>query len=1794
MTSSVSPFFSRRGLRSLALLCSVSAVAIGAHGGAQAGQLSASAFQTYDPTTASSITAGPFALYVVSASSILPTQLNEGFTEVGKKTAGFDLLSPSQLQANLLTAIEPVVIGPGGKLYLLDGHHTFTALDNSIYGSNAQVYVNVVANYSNLTTSQFLQTMQSQNLLLPLNDGVPETVNTATGAPLPTSLTGLTNDPYRGLEYSILKNKSSKLFTTASNLTGAVGSSTAGLDKMTGFYSDFLEAAAYRGANNGLGLPYLSPIDIAIATKWNLKGSNVTTLPNVGTVTVAQLPGFILSQNITVSSVISNSTMAGGALDGNGTFTGITSINAGTATNPIIIGTSNTGFIMQLGNDNGFGVTLSGANTYTGGTSILAGDLTIASDASLGAASPAGAVIDPNNIKASVQAANGIIFNSLSEGNGTLTLGTVSGGGTSTFALNRPIAVDGESATINLNGYITTLTGQLISLGSNGVGLGNATGVSDLTIDDPTNKGTLILSTASPYFYGNIIIGTSNGAPTVRVMNDAALGNTTGVAASIGQVDLNGGTLQAGASFAASERNIFLGGGSSFDVNGFTTSWGNLTDVQRTLTVINSNTTTAGAVTFASLNISGSNTTSATGATATLALTGGTAGESVTLTNGVVRTDRSTLFITPTSISSGTTLGASEKVFSSVAPILTNGIVSPWTIINLGSSSAGGGNNRFNFATYNAATGYGVATYTKTGSGAAGGITVAGATDVVEQTAAGTLTADVHAYALKVDSGAVITATGHTLTLGDGTNPAGLILSGSSAAITGGTLAFGGSEAVVIVRSTTTVTAALTGTNGLTLAGTGTLTLGAASSGLSGVVNVDSGTLNITVANALTNVSSVNLSNVKSSPSAAILTLSASNTFASLNSAGNNSSVTLSGGAALTIGDSQNFNSTLSSTISETGAAVVGAITKNGSGMLDLSGISSKTSTPGLGLASGSTIVVNGGVLRLTAAAFSSKDGTVVASNTITLNNGSEVQFAEGGGSVLANAVQDGASPGSGGILHLIGGTLKLTSTSNTYSGGTVVEQGSTLDLTTANVSSGNANIANAGGEIVFDQTFAGTYNGVISDARQMEATTGSLLAGSLVIDDSTGNHTGNVTLSKVQAYSGGTFVEAGTLTLGVANAIAMSSGVDLGRVGGPAGAGAAAASDPVTATLALLANNTIQGLMDETGNNTAVQLNGNTLTLNVASGSSFGYAGVISGTGGLVMSGSGTEQLTGVSTYTGATTINGGLLSVNGSIASSSLTTVNAGGTLGGNGTVGNTLINGGTLSPGNSIGTLNVAGNLAFTTAATYLVQVSQTGSDLTKVSGTAALAGTVQVVSSDGTYRFNQAYTILTANGGLGGTQFNSLALPSYVTGALAYSPTDVSLTLSLGLERVAGLNANQFAVASAIDRGVNSNGSLPAGFTNLLNVSPTALPGVLSQLSGEIGTASLQTTFNAMTQFLGTLLDPFIGGRSDGSAPPSATGYADDDVSSYAAAARKRSAGANDAYAMITKAVPRNPLIEPHWSVWAAGFGGSQTTEGNTALGANGTTSSIAGGAVGADYLLSPNTVAGFALAGGGTSFSVANGSGSGRSDLFQAGAFVRHTAGAAYVSAALAYGWQDITTTRTVTVAGLDKLQAKFDANAFSGRLEGGYRYLTPWAGVTPYAAAQFTTFDLPAYAEQAIVGTNNFALAYGAKSVTAPRTELGVRTDRSWAMTNAILTLRGRLAWAHDYNTDRTVGATFQSLPGSSFVVNGAAQAADNALTTASAEVKWLNGFSLAATFEGEFSGTTTSYAGKGVARYAW
>ncbi|MHC2254160.1 T5SS/PEP-CTERM-associated repeat protein/autotransporter-associated beta strand protein [Bradyrhizobium embrapense] len=861
-----------------------------------------------------------------------------------------------------------------------------------------------------------------------------------------------------------------------------------------------------------------------------------------------------------------------------------------------------------------------------------------------------------------------------------------------------------------------------------------------------------------------------------------------------------------------------------------------------------------------------------------------------------------------------------------------------------------------------------------------------------------------------------------------------------------------------------------------------------------------------------------------------------------------------------------------------------------------------------LGAATGG-LTFNGGTLQFT------NSFTLAATRAVTMNaaggtfdtNGNDVSFG-------------GAFTGTGGMTKTGAGTLTLTlvglSSTAGYSGptnvlaGTLragadfafapqsafnVAAGATLDLNGHGVNiaslagAGNVTLGNMGGLGLVGFPGANTtFSGVISGS-------GSVAKFS----------DGTLTLSGANTYSGDTTLATGGLRLVGAGTLGLASN-SLELLSPHATLDLGGSTQTQNGGLFMLAGTIANGTLASSG------------TFQVQSGN---ISAALAGTGSLVVPASPASLarviLSGTNTYTGNTTVSS-TLEVDGSIASSALTTVNSAfnvpGVLSGTGTVGTTLINGGILAPGIVIpglgitvpgpltgtpGTLTVAGNLAFTSGALYLVQVNGATASLVNVNGTAALAGNVQAVFTAGS-SLSKQYTIL-HSAGLGGTTFDALKtinLANFIA-SLSYTDTDVVLNLvstigppppvTPGGIATPGLNGNQQNVATALNNFFNSGGTLPPGFVNLFFLTGASLANALTQVSGETAAGSQQTTFDAMGQFMGVLTDPFLSRIGGADVMPGAPGFVDESASAYAA--RKN----NDAYAMFTKAPPAAPF-QQRWSVWAAGFGGSQSTDGNTATGSNNTSSSIYGTAVGADYLFSPNTIAGFALAGGGTNFSVTNG-GSGRSDLFQAGAYLRHTEGAAYVSAALAYGWQDITTNRTVTVAGADQLRAEFNANAYSGRLEGGYRFVTPWIGgigITPYAAGQFTTFNLPAYAEGVVTGASTFALADAARSVTDSRSELGIRTDKSFAVSNAVLTLRGRLAWAHDFNPDRSVTSTFQTLPGASFVVNGAAQARESALTTASVEMRWLNNWSAAATFEGEFSSVTTSYAGKGVVRYQW
>jgi outer membrane autotransporter protein len=606
------------------------------------------------------------------------------------------------------------------------------------------------------------------------------------------------------------------------------------------------------------------------------------------------------------------------------------------------------------------------------------------------------------------------------------------------------------------------------------------------------------------------------------------------------------------------------------------------------------------------------------------------------------------------------------------------------------------------------------------------------------------------------------------------------------------------------------------------------------------------------------------------------------------------------------------------------------------------------------------------------------------------------------------------------------------------------------------------------------------------------------------------------------------------------------------------------------------------------------------TIVSGVIADFSCGCGGILPGS--LVKIGTGTLTLSGNNTYTGSTTVNGGTLEVDGSIAHTSSVMINAGGTLSGTGLVDpplatTTIASGGTLAPGNAAsptGTLTIGGNLAFLSGAFYLVQLTPSAAAFTTVGGTANLAGTVQAVLAPGSYS-KRSYDILHATGSLAGTTFNGLTLsnPNY-GGSLSYTTTDVFLNLTAALGGIgSGLNINQQNVANALNTFFNNGGVLPPGFSTIFGLTGPQLSQALSQLDGEDTTGAQKSAFQLMSDFLNLMLDPSSGGGGFGGGGGSGSGGATGFAPEQDATLPSEIVSAYNA--MLTKAPPKPQTFDQRWTAWGSAFGGTSHIDGDPVIGSTNVRVGDFGFAGGMSYHLSPETLFGFAIAGGGTNWSLDQNLGSGRSDAFEAGVYAKTHSGPAYLSAALAFANHWFTTNRTSALG--DQLQGKFQGQSYGGRLEAGYRFSVPATnyliGFTPYAALQAQSFHTVAFTETDLTA-GGFGLNFAAMNATDTRSELGMRADDLTMFGAMPLILRGRLAWAHDWVSNPALGAVFQTLPGSNFIVNGAAPPKNSALTTASAELRMTENWSLLGKFDGELGRGAQTYGGTGTLRYSW
>ncbi len=396
----------------------------------------------------------------------------------------------------------------------------------------------------------------------------------------------------------------------------------------------------------------------------------------------------------------------------------------------------------------------------------------------------------------------------------------------------------------------------------------------------------------------------------------------------------------------------------------------------------------------------------------------------------------------------------------------------------------------------------------------------------------------------------------------------------------------------------------------------------------------------------------------------------------------------------------------------------------------------------------------------------------------------------------------------------------------------------------------------------------------------------------------------------------------------------------------------------------------------------------------------------------------------------------------------------------------------------------------------------------------------------------------------------------------------------------------ITKNGGSIADAIDDYVANGGTLPLSFQILALLSPTELAAALEELSGEVGTGVTPATEQGMDSFLSLITD-------HGGGLETVTGQPNDKPESGRTVSVMGYAPTPDAPGAAAFAdFDNGPLDDANvWTVWASAFGGSTTTDGDALVGSHERTIQDAGIAIGFDRQVSPDTLVGVALSSGRTSFSLSDDLGSGDAATLQAAVYARSSFDQAYLSGALAIGHNQVSTSRWLTFAGADHFTADFATTSLAGQIEAGYHF--GW--LTPYAGLRVQRVSSPAYSETTAEGASTFALDYDEATSLTVRSEVGVRAEWRNALDSGDeVALFAGLAWVHDHAVEGTTTASFQSLPGSSFVVEGASAAADSALVSAGAELALNSGLSLSGQLNGRFSENSIGYGGSAKLSYSW
>lgn len=1122
-----------------------------------------------------------------------------------------------------------------------------------------------------------------------------------------------------------------------------------------------------------------------------LSGTGSLTIAGTGPITLTGLNTYAGGTTINSGSTLIGNT---DSVQGNILNSGVLQIGKGTSTT-YAGAISGTGSVEVTG---GQSVIFSGLNTYSGGTTIDATTTLIGTTQSLQGDFTNAGTLQFN------QAANGSFAGDVTGSGGV----RISGGGTLTFTgLNSytgGTTVDTGSSligtTANVQGGFTNNGNVTFTQNAAGTYSGNMTGTGHVDI---AGTGPITFSGSNSYTGGTTVdFGSSLTGTTSSITGDYA---------NNGSVKFNQSTQGSYAGNMNGDGSVTITGGGLVNMTGMNSYHGGTTidsgsTLSGTTNSLQGNITDNGAMIFNQSfagtyagNISGSGSLEDLG-TGTIRLTGVNTYSGGTTVNG------GGVMIGTTDSLQGAFVNHGTVVFDQAANGTYSGNMSGAGRVEV---TGGGTITMSGVNSYVGGTSLLVGSkLTGTTSSLQGAIDNAGLV-TFNQSAAGTYAgAMTGAGAVEISGTGAVTFSGLNTYSGGTTIDTGSTLAGTTSSLQGN---FSNSGLLQFNQSTTgTYGGVISGSGGVQISGGGAVTFTGQNT-YTGGTTIDSLT-------SLAGTTSTIQGNVVDN---GLMTLNQSTAGTYAGNISGAGGVTIAGTGPITFTGTNTY--TGGTTIS-TGSKLIGN-TSNLHGIFDSSGtlvLNQSTTGTFLGAVTGSgSVVVTGGGTIAFAGTNNYTGGTTIDTGSKVVGDSDTVQGSiVNNGSILfdqsAAGTFQGAISGTGNVEITGPGAFTFVGT-NTYTGGTTLDQGSSVIGTTDNIQGNYLN----NGSIQFSQTANGTYGGNMSGT------------GSVKISG-----TNHVTFTGQNSYTGGTTIDSGATLFG--------------------------------------GTQSLQGAFT---NNGSLQINTQTAT----SSAFESFAGAISGTGKLQVTGGGNLKLTGVNTYTGGTTLDanttilGSTASIQGNVTNNGRVifsedlnpTANVqlgvySGAMSGSGSVevqassiptifsgANTYTGGTTIDSGASVigstnslqGAIVNNGYLAFLqyTAGTYAGNLSGTGGVV--VSGTGPVTFTGTNSYTGGTLVDTGAKLIGTTNslngmiGNLGTLTFNQTAAGTYSGVIQGTGQVEIA-----GTGPITFTGTNTYTGGTTIDNGstliIGSTGSV-AGITTVNNGGTLMGQGQLGALTVNAG-------------------------------------------------------------------------------------------------------------------------------------------------------------------------------------------------------------------------------------------------------------------------------------------------------------------------------------------------------------------